>query len=186
MAYRRMWDTKQLVVMALFCALATLLSFIEFPLFPAAAFLKYDASMVPVMVGGFAYGAGPGIAIGIVAAALHGLFLGDLPGAVMNMVVTVGYVLPAALIYQKMHTRRGAIVGLAVGSVCAIAMALLGNLVITPAYMGVPLESVLAMVLPILLPFNALKAVINSVLTLLIYKSISNLITPKKDQVAGK
>ena len=60
------WSTRQLVTMALFCALATVLSFIEFPIFPAAPFLKYDASFVPIMVGGFAYGAGPGIIIGMV------------------------------------------------------------------------------------------------------------------------
>ena len=42
------------------------------------------------------------------------------------------------------------------------------------------------MVIPILIPFNLLKAILNSVLTLAIYKIISNLITPKKDQVKGK
>jgi len=42
------------------------------------------------------------------------------------------------------------------------------------------------MVLPILLPFNLLKGLLNAVLTLIIYKSISNLITPKKDQKKGR
>ena len=177
------WSTRQLVTMALFCALATVLSFIEFPIFPAAPFLKYDASFVPTMVGGFAYGAGPGIIIGVVTALLHGIISGNLAGAVMNILVVVGYVLPAALIYRKVHRRRGAIIGLVVGSVVSIGMAILGNLVITPLYTGTPLESIIAMILPILLPFNALKALINSLITLLCYKSISNLITPKKDQV---
>lgn len=177
------WSTRQLVTMALFCALATVLSFIEFPIFPAAPFLKYDASFVPTMVGGFAYGAGPGIIIGTVTALLHGIISGNLAGAVMNILVVVGYVLPAAIIYRKVHRRRGAVIGLVVGSIVSIGMAILGNLVITPLYTGTPLESIIAMILPILLPFNALKAVINSLITLLCYKSISNLITPKKDQV---
>ena len=30
------WSTKQLVTMALMCAIAILLSFLEFPIFPAA------------------------------------------------------------------------------------------------------------------------------------------------------
>ena len=76
------WSTRQLVTMALFCALATVLSFIEFPIFPAAPFLKYDASFVPVMVGGFAYGAGPGIIIGVVTALTSaiGLVFGGILG----------------------------------------------------------------------------------------------------------
>lgn len=177
------WSTRQLVTMALFCALATVLSFIEFPIFPAAPFLKYDASFVPIMVGGFAYGAGPGIIIGMVTALLHGIITGNIAGAIMNILVVVGYVLPAALIYRKVHRRRGAVIGLIVGSLVSIGMAILGNLVITPLYTGTPLEAIIGMIIPILLPFNALKALINSLITLLCYKSISNLITPKKEQV---
>lgn len=177
------WSTRQLVTMALFCALATVLSFIEFPIFPAAPFLKYDASFVPIMVGGFAYGAGPGILIGMVTALLHGIIAGNIAGAIMNILVVVGYVLPAALIYRKVHRRRGAVIGLIVGSIVSIGMAILGNLVITPLYTGTPLEAIIGMIIPILLPFNALKALINSLITLLCYKSISNLITPKKEQV---
>ena len=51
---------------------------------------------------------------------------------------------------------------------------------------GVPLDAVVAMILPILTPFNLAKAGINAVLTLIVYKSISNLITPKKKQVKGR
>ena len=42
------------------------------------------------------------------------------------------------------------------------------------------------MIIPILIPFNLLKGLLNAVLTLVIYKSISNLITPKKDQAKGR
>ena len=42
------------------------------------------------------------------------------------------------------------------------------------------------MILPVLLPFNLLKHAINSVVTIIVYKSISNLITPKKDQTTGR
>ena len=38
------WGTKKLVLLALFTALCTLLSFVEVPIFPAAPWLKYDAS----------------------------------------------------------------------------------------------------------------------------------------------
>ncbi len=180
------WDTRQLVTMALLCAIGVLLSFIEFPIFPAAPFLKYDASFVPAMVSGFAWGPVAGLAVGVLTAVIHGIMMGDFFGALMNILVTIGYVLPAALIYKKRHTWSGAVIGLVVGVVFATAMAIVGNLIITPLYMGVSLDVVIGMVLPILLPFNLLKAVLNSAITLIVYKAVSNLITPKKKQVKGK
>lgn len=180
------WETRQLVTMALLCAIGVLLSFIELPLLPGVTWLKYDASAMPAMVCGFAYGPAAGLSVGIIGAIIHGIMLGDFSGAVMNIIVVIGYILPAALIYKRAHTMKGAIAGLIVGSVCATLAAILGNLIITPAWLGVPMDAVIAMIIPILTPFNLLKALLNSVLTLIVYKSISNLITPKKKQVKGK
>ncbi|MFR2247568.1 MAG: hypothetical protein ACLS6R_15100 [Eggerthella lenta] len=41
------WDTRQLVTMALMCAIGVLLSFVEFPLLPGVTWLKYDAPPCP-------------------------------------------------------------------------------------------------------------------------------------------
>ena len=84
---------------------------------------------------------------------------------------------------QHEHDRK---IEAGVGTLLAVVGAVLGNLVITPAWLGVPLDAVIAMIVPILIPFNLLKGALNSVLTLIIYKSISNLITPKKDQKKGR
>ena len=80
----------------------------------------------------------------------------------------------------------GGVIGLVLSAVAATIMAIVGNLIITPAWLGVPMDAVIAMIIPILTPFNLLKALLNSVLTLIVYKSISNLITPKKKQVKGR
>lgn len=95
--------------MALMTAIGVLLSFIEFPLLPGVTWLKFDASNMPAMVAGFAYGPGGGVAVGILTAILHGLLMADFSGAVMNIIVVLFYVLPAALIYKRMHTFAGAI-----------------------------------------------------------------------------
>ena len=150
------WDTRQLTAMSLLCAIGVLLSFIEFP------------------------------ACGILGAIIHGVIMADYWGALMNILVVAGYVLPAALVYRKMHTMKGAVLGLAAGIVCSIAMAIAGNIAITPIYLSTPVEAVVGMIVPILVPFNIVKALINSALTLIVYKSISNLITPKKKQVRGR
>lgn len=180
------WSTRQLVSMALLCAIGVLLSFVEFPLLPGVAWLKYDASAMPAMVSGLAWGPLAGISVGIIGAIIHGILLADFAGAVMNILVVVCYVLPAALIYKKMHSWKGAIFALIIASITSTIGAILGNLVITPLYFGIPFEAVVNMILPILTPFNLIKAALNSVLTILVYKSISNLITPKKKQVRGK
>ena len=57
-----------------------------------------------------------------------------------------------------------------------IIVALLGNLVVTPIYTGAPLQSIIAMIIPILLPFNIAKVLLNSIISALVYKSIAVLL----------
>lgn len=180
------WDTRQLVTMALMCAIGVLLSFVEFPLLPGVTWLKYDASAMPAMVCGFAFGPAAGLAVGVVGAVIHGILMADFTGALMNILVVAGFVLPAALVYRRSRTFRSGVVGLVLSVVAATLMAILGNLLVTPAWLGVPLDAVVAMILPILTPFNLAKGALNAVLTLVVYKSVSNLITPKKKQVKGR
>lgn len=180
------WDTRQLVTMALMCAIGVLLSFVEFPLLPGVTWLKYDASAMPAMVCGFAFGPAAGLAVGYVGAIIHGILMADFSGAIMNILVVTGFILPAALVYRRSRTFKSGVIGLVLSAVAATVMAILGNLVITPMWLGVPLDAVVVMILPILTPFNLAKAGINAVLTLIVYKSISNLITPKKKQVKGR
>ncbi|MBQ9955162.1 MAG: ECF transporter S component [Eggerthellaceae bacterium] len=180
------WGTRELVTMALLCAIGVLLSFVEFPLLPGVTFLKFDASLMPAMVCGFAYGPAGGLAVGVVGAIIHGILFADFTGCAMNIMVVFGFILPAALVYKRSRTYKAAIIGLALGIIGATIMAVVGNLLLTPAWLGVPLQAVIDMIIPVFIPFNLLKALINSVLTLAVYKAISNLITPKKDQVKGK
>ena len=53
---------------------------------------------------------------------------------------------------------------------------MIANHFITPFYMGAPTEMVDAMLVTVILPFNLLKAGINSVVTFLVYKSVSKYI----------
>lgn len=180
------WSTKQMVTMALMCAIGVILSFVEFPLLPGVTWLKFDASNMPAMVVGFGFGPGAGVAVGIAIAIIHGLLMADFTGALMNILTVTCFVLPAAIMYSKKRTYPIAIAGLVLSIIAATIGAIVGNLIVTPMWLGVPLDAVIAMIIPILIPFNLVKGLINAVLTLIIYKSISNLITPKKDQVKGR
>lgn len=180
------YSTKQLVTMALMCALAIILSFIEFPIFPAASFLKLDVALTPSMVVGFAYGPGPGILVGVICAVAHASITGNWVGALMNIIVACAFILPAGIIYKRNRTFRGGLIGLSVSTVCLVIAAIVANIVIDPIFYGYPLNAVLGLVVPAILPFNIIKGVVNSLLTALVYKSISNLITPAKNQVKGR
>lgn len=180
------WSTKQLVTMALMCAVSALFMFVQIPIIPAAPFLTYDPSFVPAMVAGFAYGPGAGVAVGVLAAVIHALMTGDWVGALMNIVACVCYIVPAALIYRRRHTYAGAIVGPVLGIVAATAASVVANLTIGVWFWyGTP-DAIMPLMVPAVIPFNLVKTALNSVLTLVVYKAVSNLITPEKDRVQGR
>ncbi len=170
------WSTRKLVTMALLAALSLILSFIEFPIFPAAPFLKYDASAVAAAFASFGFGPAAGIIVGIISAAIHGLIMGDPWGSLMTIIVVICWVLPAGLMYRFKPTRGMALAGLIIGGVISVAGAVAGNLLITPIYTGTDVPTVMAMIVPILLPFNALKAVINVILSFILYAPVTKLI----------
>lgn len=180
------WNTRQLVTMALMCAMASLFSFVQIPLIPGVSFLTYDPSLMPAMVCGFAFGPGAGIAVGSVAAVIHGLILGEWVGSLMNIFATVFFVLPAALLYKRMHTLKGAVAGLAISVIVATAGAILVNLTIGVWFYYGSADVIIPLILPALLPFNLVKTILNALLTLVVYKAVSNLITPKKDRMKGR
>ena len=179
------WDTRQLVTMALMCAIAALLSFIQIPLIPGVTFLTYDPSLMPAMVCGFAFGPGAGIAVGAVAAVIHGLILGEWVGSLMNIVATLCFVWPAAALSRRKRTFKQGVIGLVVSVLAATVGAIAANLTIGVLFWYGSVDVILPMLLPAIVPFNLVKGTVNAVLTLIVYKAVSNLITPKKSQVKG-
>ena len=174
------WSTKKTVTLALFTALSLILSFVEIAVFPAAPWLKYDPSGVVAAFATFAYGPASGVIVGLVTAALHGLIAGDPWGGLMMAIVVVCWVVPAGLIYKRKPTRTGALVALIIGAVIMLAGAIVANLIITPFYSGMSLGEVAALVVPVLLPFNIIKSVINIVLTYLLYLPMQKLLANRK------
>ena len=168
------WSTRLIAVYALFVALAMALSFVEFPLMPAAPWLKYDPSGIVCLIAGFIFGPSAAAIVSVMGFAPH--LLTNPWGTVMAVAVALALSVPASLIYRRMHTRKGAALALVVGSVAALAVAILGNLLITPIYAKMSVAAVAAMIVPVLLPFNVLKFALHSVVTFLIYKPVSNLV----------
>ena len=94
-------------------------------------------------------------------------------GCLMNLLSTCSFACTAAVIYKRKHTLGGAVLGLAAGSVVMVGVMLLWNYLITPLYMmGTSRSDIAALLIPVFLPFNALKAGFNTALTLLLYKPL--------------
>ncbi|WP_231129407.1 ECF transporter S component [Bifidobacterium choloepi] len=168
------WSTKRIAMYALFVALAMATSFIEFPIFPAAPWLKYDPSGIVCLVAGFAFGPSAAAIVSVLGFLPH-LFI-DPWGTLMAVVVALGLSVPAAAVYRRHRSRAGAVAALAVGTVVALVAAIVCNLFVTPVYAHMTVAQVAAMIVPVLLPFNLLKFAIHDIVTFVIYKPISNLV----------
>lgn len=171
---------KWLVEMALLCAMSLVLMYVvRFSIFPAAPYLEYDMADVPILIGTFLFGPVSGLILTLIVSPVAMDYRihcqAGWVGAVMHFFATGAFVLIAGLIYKKMHSLKGALIGLVCGSLVMIALMIPLNLIFTVHYNGVPAQVVQGMIWPILVPFNAIKAGINSVVTFLAYKPISRL-----------
>ncbi|MBQ9833466.1 MAG: ECF transporter S component [Clostridia bacterium] len=168
-----------LVKAAMLAALSIVLMYlVRFPIFPSAAYLEYDMADVPILIGTFMFGPLVGLAITLIVCVIQAISVSASSGwvgAVMHFIATGGLVIVAGLIYKKNHTRKGAVAGLLIGAFVSILLMIPLNLIMTPLFNGVPVDAVKAMLVPIIIPFNAIKAVINCTVTFVLYKALSRL-----------
>lgn len=153
-------DSRTIALAALFTAASLILSFVQIPIFPAAPWLMYDPSGIVCLIAALAFGPKLGASVAIISW-LPRVFL-DPFGAPMGMLSTCLLIVPAALVYLKgKRTRRASLAGMALGAALSIVLSCAMNLLVTPLYTAISIEQVAGMILPILLPFNALKMLIN-------------------------
>jgi riboflavin transporter FmnP len=172
--------TRLLVQMAVLSAMSVLLVYlVHFPIFPAAPFLEYDPADIPILIGTFMLGPVGGLVITAVACVLQGVTVSSSSGIIgilMHFFATGSFVLVAGNIYKRNRTRKGAVISLVVGSLTMTVTMVLWNLIMTPIFLGTPVDAVIALLVPAIIPFNLVKAGINSVITFCVYKSVSKVL----------
>ena len=171
------WSTRRIAVTALFCALAFVLTFVEIPIFPPAPWLMYDPSGIVAFVAALAFGPSTGAIVVVLPWVLKTLFTFNVWGHLMAIVAGLALCIPAALIARRVRGGRGLAAGMAVGALVALVACVAGNIVVTPLYTAVSTADVIAMIVPILLPFNALKILINCVVTALVQKPVAQVVS---------
>ena len=166
------FSVKKLVLLAMLAAVAYVI--VSFVRIPVVGFLSYEPKDVIITIAGFILGPMASFIISFLVSLLEMVTISDTGpiGALMNLISTCSFACTAALIYKRRHTMAGAVMGLLCGMVAMIAAMLLWNWLITPLYMGVSREQVEGMLLPMFLPFNALKGGLNCGFTLLLYKPL--------------
>lgn len=164
------FSTKRLVLLAMLAAVAYMI--VALVRISVVLFLKYEPKDVVITIGGFLLGPMASFIISLLVSLLEMVTISETGpiGALMNLLSTCSFACVAAFIYKKKHTLGGAVAGLAAGSIVMVVIMLLWNWLITPLYMGVERSAVESLLLPAFLPFNLLKAGLNSALTLGLYK----------------
>ena len=212
MAAKNYFSATRIAMIALFSALAGVLYILNFSIpFAFPGFLEFRFSDVPVLIGTFALGPVAGciivvfmVLIKLVIVSTSTYFVGDLA----DILVGFALVIPVGLIYNKNRTFKGALLGLGAGSLISTALAvLLNRILLVPAYVhlmfGGGWEPILGMMTPLfpnctqenfyslylwasVLPFNLLRCLVASLLTLLVYKRISRAINRLNERLVPK
>ena len=187
--------TRKLVEIGMLGAIATVLMLFEFPLpFIAPPFYELDFSEVPVLVGAFALGPMAGATIELVKILINLLINGTATafvGEIGNYLLGCSFIIPAALIYKKHKSKKNALIAMIIGTIAMTVFGcFLNAYVLLPTYataFGMPIDAIVGMgsainanindvmtfVIIAVAPFNIIKGIVVSVITLLIYKHIS-------------
>jgi riboflavin transporter FmnP len=166
------YNTKKLVLLAMFSALAYATMFV-FRI--KVSFLTFEAKDAVITIAAMSLGPLAGLVISLVVTLLEMVTVSDTGfyGWIMNFSAAAVFSTVASLFYRRIRKVWGAIVGLASAVASMTVVMLILNLVITPIYTNLPVETVMEMIPPLLLPFNLTKATLNSALVMVLYKPIS-------------
>lgn len=187
-------NLNKTIKISLLSAIAFVLMFFEIPLPIFPSFLQIDLSDLPALLGTFALGPVSGVLIELFKNVLHIVFKGTQTGFVgefANFMVGSIFVVTAGIIYKMRKSKKTAILGLIAGTVVmSLSASVLNYTVLLPLYAKIfkaPIEAFVAMgmainsniktvkdlVLLSILPFNLLKGIVVSAVTIPVYKSIS-------------
>ena len=173
-------NLNKLVKIALLSAIAVVLMYFDFVIpFIPFAWLKIDLSDVPALMGAFAFGPMAGVVIELLKNLLILVVKGSetmLVGQLANFIVGCALVVPAAWVYHTNKSKKTAILGMILGTICIEIVGILANIyILLPAFgMGNMAKDELIKYVTIgLLPLNGLKAILVSVITYILYKRVS-------------
>ena len=174
-APRSRTDVRKLTSIGMLTAIAYAVMYLSKMLPQIAGFLQLDLKDTVICIGGFVFGPMAAAIISIVVAVVEMFTYSDTGpiGCIMNALATGAFCCTASFVYKKVHSRKGAVIGLTLGVVVLTAVMLLWNYLLTPLYLeGIKREEIVPMLSTIFLPFNLVKGGLNMALILILYKPV--------------
>ena len=167
---------------------------INVPIFPS--FLNFHFDEVPAFIAGFAYGPWSAVLVIVLKTIAKIPFSSTLcVGELTDLVYSIAFVLPAAIIYKKKKTFKRVLVSFGIATAFQLIISSVLSVTVTlPFYefvMGFKAEDILFLcqqanpnvsslgwpyILMIILPFNAIKDVLVVIITVVLYKRLHKII----------
>lgn len=189
-------DIRKMTSTAMLSAVATVLMFFSFsvPLMPS--FIKMDLSELPALIASFTFGPIAGVSVCLVKNLINVFFTttGGV-GEVSNFLLGAMFVAPAGFIYQKMRTKKGAMIASVVGAATMAGLSLVTNYyIVYPVYTNImPMEVIIGAysainpnvtnlwqaLLWFNVPYTFIKGMLSVVITMLIYKPLAPILRGK-------
>ncbi len=186
-------STKKMICIAMMSAIAIVVYYLDFPVPLMPSFIKLDLSNVVSLFAGFTLGPAAGVIVCLIKNVIHlvikgfGTTMGI--GDIFDFVTSAVFALSAGLVYRKIHTKKGAVIGCIVGTAAYTLISLpLNYFIVYPIYAKAfgGMEAIISAYNAILpgtdnlfsalcifnLPFTLVKGILCSLVTILIYKPL--------------
>lgn len=190
-AKKNSWNARFLAGVAMLSAVAFILQYIEIAIPIMPAFIKFDFSDLPALIGAFAYGPLAGVLIEFIKNLIHcAVSQSATVGELSNFILGAVFTACAGFIYKYKKNKKTALIGGIIGAVVMGLISIPSNyFVVYPFYYKayMPEEVVLGMyqvILPSMksvlqclfvfnLPFTIVKGLLSTCITMLVYKPLS-------------
>jgi len=157
---------------------------VRFPILSAAPYLLYEPSDVPLLLGAFRltprWVTGMALVIALAMALVGG---GGIVGMISRFAGSAALALTAAVVHRRLaRARTGRLIGVATGIVVYTLAEVALTVVLGPLFFG-DLGTALALIVPVVIPFNLIKGCINGVAALLVDSALGA-VAGRKDLAA--
>ena len=172
------FTAKKLALIAAFTALAFGASFLDFPVFPAAPFLKLDFSFAIMLIAAYMLGALSG-EMTVIIFTLFRLPLSQtgMIGELANFIMAQFFVVIPSLIYERKRKFSVVTITLTAATLIISAVSLFINrYLLFPFYMQGGAAAFFADVWYLIVLFNLIKGASNAVITVLLYKRLKKIL----------
>lgn len=179
---KKAFSARRAALMAAFVALAYVVSLLDFPIFPATPFLKLDFGNAFILLIGFLLGPVEGVIVCVLKELLRMLGSGSAGvGEIANICATTAYILLPTIAYKFKKGLKTVVPCLIAACFIGTGAALLTNRFITfPLYMGDSAAAVFQETFWFIVAFNLIKTAAVSIVTLFLYKRLSNFLKKRK------